>query len=292
VCIPTGTFEPTDAPTASPTVSPTAASNYTQIKRRVLCIYFSFYLYPDSDDERNLSDLARKTLIGLIRAPQEQGLEDAFFNEYLGCNRQDLTKLVLKDTGMDEIAKAAYLSTPLPPDELEIARATLAQILEYFSIVTMDLQHHLNLKLRQRQAEDKAFAHAAKMNVRKQSEETACDLDKEPATKPDEMSTVIRNEARDAVANELRSQQKKKARKNSLGDSTAQKRAAKRVKLTFPKNDTRTKDGKQQNKKKKKQQQSKKKQTPPKSILKKDGKHQGGANKGGDKNKKKKKLQK
>jgi hypothetical protein len=213
VCIPTGTFEPTDAPTASPTVSPTAASNYTQIKRRVLCIYFSFYLYPDSDDERNLSDLARKTLIGLIRAPQEQGLEDAFFNEYLGCNRQDLTKLVLKDTGMDEIAKAAYLSTPLPPDELEIARATLAQILEYFSIVTMDLQHHLNLKLRQRQAEDKAFAHAAKMNVRKQSEETACDLDKEPATKPDEMSTVIRNEARDAVANELRSQQKKKARK-------------------------------------------------------------------------------
>jgi hypothetical protein len=37
-----------------------------------------------------------------------------------------------------------------------------------------------------------------------------------------------------------------------LGDSTAQKQAAKWVKLTFPKNDTRTKDGKQQNKKKKK----------------------------------------
>jgi hypothetical protein len=105
--------------------------------------------------------------------------------------------------------------------------------------------------------------------VRKQSEETACDLDKQPTTKPDKMSTVIRNKARDAVANELHSQQKKKAQKNSLGDSTAQKRAAKRVKLTFPKNDTCTKDGKQQNKKKKKQQQSKKKQMPPKSILKK-----------------------
>jgi hypothetical protein len=61
------------------------------------------------------------------------------------------------------------------------------------------------------------------MNVCKQSEETACNLDKEPATKPDKMSTIIHNKARDAVANELRSQQKKKARKNSLGNSTAQK---------------------------------------------------------------------
>jgi hypothetical protein len=54
VCIPTGTFEPTDAPTESPTVSPaavspTAAYNYTQIKRHVLCIYSNVFLRWSTD---------------------------------------------------------------------------------------------------------------------------------------------------------------------------------------------------------------------------------------------------
>jgi hypothetical protein len=111
--------------------------------------YFSFYLYPNSDDERNLSDLACKTLLGLIQAALEQGLQEAFFNEYLGCTQQELIKLVLKDSGMRENTKAAYLSMPLPSDELEIAHATLSQILKYFSIVTMDLQCYLNEKLHQ-----------------------------------------------------------------------------------------------------------------------------------------------
>jgi hypothetical protein len=112
------------------------------------------------------------------------------------------------------------------------------------------------------------------MNVREQSKETACDLDKEPATKPDKMSTIICNKARDAVAIELHSQQKKKAQKNLLGNSTAQKRAGKQVKITSPKM-THVENSKIRRKRSSK---NLRRSNCPQSILKKDGKHQGGAN--------------
>jgi len=234
-------------------------------------------IFPTTDGPRDVQDLAKKTLIGLIRAPPQEGLKDSFFNEYLEMMRENLIKLVLEHGGRftTEDAMDSYLATPLTQDELKIIISTLNDVLHYFTVITMELQDYLNLKLRIRKAEEDATTHAARINYREKTSETEVDLEKEPNSTPKDVSSFIRQTANKEVAKAIHRQNPKK----STGGSTAQKRAPQ--------------DGKGKSTKTGKSRKEKQQKKKLKGILKKPVvKFQGGANKGGKRNNKKKQQKK
>jgi hypothetical protein len=124
----------------------------------------------------------------------------------------------------DQDAKNAYLATPLTQDELKIIHSTLNDVLHYFTVITMELQNYLNLKLRIREAEDDATTHAARINHREKTTETAVDLEQEPTSTIKDINSVIKKAADKEVAKAIKRQKKDIGRKNSSGTSAAQKR--------------------------------------------------------------------
>lgn len=222
---------------------------------------------PTTDGPRDVRILAKKTLIGLIQASPQEGLNDSFFTEYLETTRENLINLVLEygNTPMTD-------DTPFTQDELKIVVLTLENVLPYFTVVTEGLQKYLFQKILFRKAEDEATAHAAKIRLREQTAETAVDLEQEPASSPQDISGVIRKEASQQVSKEIKRQKKNESRKNSSGGSAAQKRA--------------TQNGKGKNSKpgsKSKEKQAKKKPNASAKTV----RFRDGANKGKRKGKKK-----
>lgn len=230
---------------------------------------------PSTDGPRDVRILAKKTLIGLIQASPQEGLNDSFFTEYLETTRENLTNLVLGYGGT-----TLTDNTPFTQDELKIVVLTLENVLPYFTVVTEGLQKYLNQKVLFRKAEDEATAHAARIRLRGQTAETAVDLEQEPASTRKDVSGVIQNEASLQVSKELtkKRQKTKDSRKNSSGGSAAQKRATQNGK------DKSSKSGS-----KSKEKQAKKKQN---TSTKKRVRFQGGANKDGRKGKRKSPQQK
>lgn len=210
---------------------------------------------PSTDGPRDIRILAKKTLIGLIQASPQEGLNDSFFTEYLETTRDHLTKLVLEYG-----EKPMTDNTPFTQDELKIVALTLENVLPYFTVVTEGLQKYLFQKVLFRKAEDEATAHAARIRLRGQTATTAVDLEKEPASTRKDVGGVIQKEASLQVSKELR--------KNSSGGSAAQKRATRKGK---------DKNSKSGSKAKEKQVKTKQK-TPVKRV-----RFQDGANKGGGK---------
>jgi hypothetical protein len=165
--------------------------------------------------------------------------------------------------------------------------AVLKDFLQYFTVVTRDLQKYLDSLYKIHEAEEKALAYVAKKNLKRAAAKTAVDVDGEPTNSATTVTEYIRKEAKAAVETAAckivpkvkQSNNKKHARKNDSGSSKAHKQ----VKISSIKNDTNTKDGNNS----KPNGKQKKKKTKPKSILK-SGKFQGGSNKDNKGSKKKK----
>jgi hypothetical protein len=122
-----------------------------------------------------------------------------------------------------EDAKNAYLAMPLTQDELKIIHSTLNDVLHYFTVITMELQNYLNMKFHISEAEDDLTTHAARINHREKTTETAVDLEQEPTSTIKDINSVTKKAADKEVAKAIKHQQKDISRKNSSGTSAAQK---------------------------------------------------------------------
>jgi hypothetical protein len=248
--------------------------------------HYSF-LFPEIDGDHDKKFLAVKTFVNLIQAPTSEGLDEAFFTDYLETTRDELINIVFEKMAMDEFAKTAIQTQNFPQQALDVAMAVLKDFLQYFTVVTRDLQKYLDSLYKIREAEEKALAYVAKKNLKRAAAETAVDVDGEPTNSATTVTEYICKEAKAAVETAARkivpkvkqSNNKKHARKNDSGSSKAQKR----VKISSIENDTNTKDGNDS----KPNGKQKKKKTKPKSILK-SRKFQGGSNKDNKGSKKKK----
>jgi hypothetical protein len=225
--------------------------------------------------------------VNLIQAPTSESLDEAFFTDYLETTCDELINIVFEKMAMDEFAKTAIQTQNFPQQALDVAMAVLKDFLQYFTVVTRDLQKYRDSLYKIREAEEKALAYVAKKNLKRAAAETAVDVDGEPTNSATTVMEYICKEAKAAVETAAHKivpkvkqlNNKKHAKKKDSGSSKAQKRA----KISSIENDTNTKDGNNS----KPNEKQKKKKMKLKSILKR-GKFQSGSNKGNKGSKKKK----
>ena len=105
--------------------------------------HFSF-LFPEIDGDHNKKFFAIKTFVNLIQAPTSEGLDEAFFMDYLETTCKELINIMFEKMAMDDFAKTAIQTQNFPQQGLDIAMAVLKDFLQYFTVVTRDLQKYLD----------------------------------------------------------------------------------------------------------------------------------------------------
>ena len=257
--------------------------------------YHSFLVHPETDDTRNKRLLATKILAALIKAPSNEGLDDDFLTKYLQTTRGDLVYIVIQQSTFNTTFAEEIESATFTQEEIDIAIPVLKEVLPFFTVITKDLQEHLDYCLLVKKAEAKSLAHSTKRDMDRKAAETAVDIDEEPATSQANLSQYLRTEAAKAVRIESKREANRKdkvrARKNDSGMPAAPKRA----RTTSPTGNASTTisgNAKDSNTIAQKGKSKKKNKQKPKSILKKPGKYQGGNNKGGVRKDKPKKTKK
>ena len=93
----------------------------------------------------------------------------------------------------------AIESATFTQEEIDIAIPVLNEVLPFFTVVTKDLQEHLEYCLLVKKAEAKSLAHSNKRDMDRKAAETAVDIDEEPAMSQVNLSQYLRTEAAKAV---------------------------------------------------------------------------------------------
>ena len=106
-----------------------------------LSFHYSF-LFPQINGDHNKKILAVKTFVNLIQAPASEGLDEAFFTDYLETTCKELINIVFEKMAMDDFAKTAIQTQNFPQQALDVAMAVLKDFLQYFTVVTRDLQNY------------------------------------------------------------------------------------------------------------------------------------------------------
>jgi hypothetical protein len=144
-----------------------------------LSFHFSF-LFPGINGDRNKKFFDIKTFMNLIQAPTSEGLDEVFFMDYLHKTHEELVNIVFEKMAMDDFAKTAIQTQNFPQQGLDIAMAVLKDFLQYFTVVTRDLQKYVDALYKIHEAEEKALAYIAKKNLKQATAKTAVDVNGEP----------------------------------------------------------------------------------------------------------------